>query len=137
MCGVVPVGAGIGHVHLVGEGLADRDRRLRVVGAVVAVLETQAVPVHGRCEIAVVRDVDGDRRALRHPERGAGYGAVVREHAHGRIADPLLDGDDLELVLVAVRKLDQLGRTCLGQALDLARELRYVSVMVRASIVHR
>ena len=51
---VVPVGAGIGHVHLVGEGLADRDRRLRLVRAVVAVLEPQPVPVHGRVEVAVV-----------------------------------------------------------------------------------
>ena len=37
--GVVPVGAGVGHVQLVREPLADRDRCLRVVGAVIAVLE--------------------------------------------------------------------------------------------------
>ena len=45
--------------------------------------------------------------------------------------------DDLARLEDIVRKLDQLGRTCLGQALDLARELRYVSVVVRASVVHR
>ncbi len=35
---VVPVGAGVGQVHLVGEALAHRDRCLRVVRSVVAVL---------------------------------------------------------------------------------------------------
>ena len=134
---VVPVGAGVGHVHLVGEALADRDRRLRVVRAVVAVLEAQAVPVDGRVEVAVVGDVHGDRRALRDLQRRAGDGAVVGQHPHGRVADPLLDRDDLELELVAVGELDQLGLAGLRQALGLARELDRLAVVFVARLVHR
>src|SRR2546430_7578985 len=37
--------------------------------SVVAVLESQAVPVHGRVEVAVVGDVDGDRCADRKSTR--------------------------------------------------------------------
>ena len=81
---VVPVRARIGHAHLVGEGLADRDRRLRLVRAVVAVLEPQSVPVHGRIDVAAVRDVHGDRRVLGHFQRRARDGAVIGEHAHSR-----------------------------------------------------
>src|SRR3712207_8085001 len=44
---VVPVDAGVGERDPVGEAAADRNRRLRLVGAVVAVVEPQAVPVHG------------------------------------------------------------------------------------------
>ena len=112
--------------------LADRDRRLRLVRSVVAVLEPQAVPVHGRVEVAVVGHVDGDRRALRDPQRRAGDRAVVGEHPHRRVADPLLDRHDLELELVAVGELDQLGLARVRQALGLARELDRLAVAVRA-----
>ena len=133
---VVPVGAGVGHVHLVGEGLVDRDRRLRVVRSVVTVLEAKAVPVHGRVEVSVVGHVDGDHRALRDLQSRAGDGAVVGEHAHGGIANPLLDGHDLELEFVAIGELDQLRPACLGQPLRLARELDRLCVAFRARIVH-
>ena len=70
--GVVPVRTGIGDVHLVGEGLSDGDRRLCVMCPVVAVLESQAVPVHRRLEIALVRDVDRHGRAFGNLERRPG-----------------------------------------------------------------
>ena len=120
---VVPVGAGVGHVHLVREALADRDRCLRVVGAVIAVLEPQAVPVNGGLEVAVVGDAHRRRRALGDLERRPRHRTVVRQHPHRRVADPLLDRDDLELELVPVGKLDQLGLAGLRKALGVAREL--------------
>ena len=122
---------------LVGEGLADRDRRLRVVRAVVAVLQAQAVPVHRRLEIAAVGDVDGDRRTLRHLQCRPGNGAVVGEHAHGRIADLLLHGHDLERELLAVFQRDQLRRACVGQTLGVAWQFGDVSVVMRAVVVYR
>jgi hypothetical protein len=50
--------------------------------------------------------VHRDRRTLVDLERRAGDGPVVSQHAHGGIADPLPDRDDLELELVAVGQLD-------------------------------
>jgi hypothetical protein len=111
---VVPVDARVGDVHPVGERLPHRDRRLRVVRAVVAVLEPQAVPVHGRLEVSPVGDVDGDRRSLPQLQRRAGNRSVVGQHPHRRVADPFLDGDDLERELVAVGELDELGAACVG-----------------------
>ena len=69
---VVPVRAGIGNVHLVGERLPDGNRRLRVMCPVVAVLEPQAVPVHGCLEVALVRDLDRHGRAFGNLERRPG-----------------------------------------------------------------
>ena len=106
---VVPVRAWIRHVHLVGKGFANRDRRLRLVRAVVTVLEPQSVPVHGRIDVAAVRDVDGDRRVLGHFQRRAGDGAVVGKHAHDVVPDLLPDWCDLEIELVAVGELHDFG----------------------------
>ena len=86
---VVPVDARVGERDAVGEAAADRDRRLRLVGAVVAVLEPQTVPVHRRLEVALVDDVDDELRALADAERRAGYRSVVGDHAHGVAADAL------------------------------------------------
>ena len=61
---VVPVDAGIGEVKPVAERAADRHRRLGLVGAVVAVVQPEPVPVHGRFEVAVVLDVDDQLRSL-------------------------------------------------------------------------
>src|SRR5438093_1474500 len=69
---VIPVRAGVGDTHLVGKGLADGYRRLRVVGPVVAVLEPQAVPVDSCVEVALVPHVDGYSRALGNLERRTG-----------------------------------------------------------------
>jgi hypothetical protein len=101
---------------------ADGDRRLRLVRAVVAVLEPQAVPVHGRLEIAAVDDVDLDLRALPHLERGSRDGSVVREHAHRRLVDPLAHRRDLERERVAGRQLDHLRTGRLRKPSSLGRE---------------
>ena len=50
--------AGVWELDPVVESAANGDRCLRLVRSVVAVLEPQPVPVHGRLEIAVVHDVD-------------------------------------------------------------------------------
>ena len=51
----VPVEPGVREPELVGEGPADRDRRLGLVrDPVVTVAQPQAMPVHGRRDIAVV-----------------------------------------------------------------------------------
>jgi hypothetical protein len=64
-----------------------------------------------------------DRRALRDLQRRTGHRAVVGQHPHRRVADPLLDRHDLELELVAVGELDDLGRPRIRKPLGLAREL--------------
>ena len=52
---------GIGALDLVGECSSDRDRLLRLVrNPVVAILESKAVPVHGRRHVPLVHHVDGD-----------------------------------------------------------------------------
>src|SRR5215213_3308582 len=56
--GVVPVQAWVGELDAVAEFPAYRDRRLGLVGdAVVAVLQPQSVPVHGRVKVTVVFNV--------------------------------------------------------------------------------
>src|SRR5262249_50502665 len=77
---VVPVSAPVGHVYPVSEGLTDWDRRLRFMRPVVTILETQSMPMHGRVDVAVIGDLNGDRRALRHRQRRPRYGAVVGQH---------------------------------------------------------
>ena len=106
---VVPVGAGIGHVHAIRERLPHRDRRLGVVRSVESVLEPKAVPVHGRLEVSVVRDVDSRRRPLRELQRRTRDRPVVGQHPHGRVADDLAHRGDLEADLVAVCELHELG----------------------------
>jgi hypothetical protein len=133
---VVPVGAWIGHADLVREGLADRDRRLRLVGAVVAVLEPEAVPVHGRIEVAAVRDMHRDRRVLGHFQGRAGDGAVVGEHANGGVPDLLPYRDDLQIELVTVGELDDLGAARVRKPLGRARKLNDVGAPVCAVVVH-
>src|SRR5918998_2248003 len=79
---VVPVSPRIRELEAVLEPLADCDRLLRRVRAVVAVVQPYAVPVHGGLEIALVLDVDDDARALPDLEDRPRHRAVVREHPH-------------------------------------------------------
>jgi hypothetical protein len=99
---VIPVQARVREGDARREALADRDRRLRLVGAVVAVLQPQPVPVHGRLQVTLVDDVDLDLRSLRHPQRGARDRAVVGQHPHRRVAQLLGDRRDLQIERVAV-----------------------------------
>ena len=137
---VVPVGAGIGEGDPVGEPAADRDRRLRLVRAVVAVLQAQAVPVDGRFEVALVDDVHDELRALGHAQRRPGDGAVVGDHPHGVVADPLGDRRDPELERVAVGEVHHLGRRRLREAGGVGREgrgrLGGVVVVVMLVVLH-
>ena len=64
---VIPVQAGVRERDARGQALPDRDRRLRLVRAVIAVLQPQSVPVHRRFHVAVVDDVDLHLGPLRHP----------------------------------------------------------------------
>ena len=131
--GVVPVRARVGHGHLVRERLADGYRRLCLVRAVEAVLEPEAVPVHGRVDVAVVRHMDGDRRALRNLQRRAGHGAVVGEHSHGVVAHSFPYGGDLEVELVSVSELDQLGLPRFWKPFGRCRQL---VDRVRVAVLH-
>ena len=112
---VVPVQPGVRERDRARVAPADRDRRLRLVRAVRAVVQAQAVPVHRRLEIALVDDVDLDLRALRHAQRRAGDRAVVGQHAHVRVADALGDRRDPQLECPARRDVDDLGRAALRQ----------------------
>jgi hypothetical protein len=100
---VVPVDAGVGAVDVVRERVADRNRRLRFMRPVVAVLEPETVPVNGRLHLGVVGDVHDHGRALRDLERWAWNGAVVGEHSNGRLAEMLRDRSDLEIEGLTVR----------------------------------
>ena len=120
---VVPVDAGIGERDAVGEAAAHRDRRLRLVGAVVAVLEPQTVPVNRRLEVAFVDDVDDELGALADANRRTGHRAVVGDHANGVVAEALRDRRDPQLEPVAVAELDDLRSGRLGQARRLRREV--------------
>ena len=108
--GVVPVEAGVGELHAVREDAADLDRRLRVDrDAVVAVVEPQAVPVDGRLDVTVVRDVDDDLGTLVDVERRTGDRAVVGDHPDGRPCDVLDNGRDLKGQSIAVTEAMQRG----------------------------
>ena len=122
MCGWYQYDAGIGKRDPVREAAADRDRRLRLVRAVVAVLQTQPVPVHGRLQVALVDDVHDELRAFAHAQRRAGDRPVVGDHSHGVVADALRDGRDPELEGVAVGELHHLGRHRLRQPRGVGRE---------------
>ena len=75
---VVPVGAGIGDVELVDEGLAGRDRRLgQVRHAVHGVRHPHAVPMDGRLLLELVLDGDAQTLALPNPDLRARDRAVV------------------------------------------------------------
>ena len=93
------------------------------MGAVVAVLEPQTVPVNGRLEVALVDDVDDELGALTDADRRTGHRAVVGDHANGVVAEALRDRRDPQLEPVAVAELDDLRSGRLGQARRLRREV--------------
>ena len=68
---MVPVQTGV-ETHLIGEVAADRDRVLGLIRhAVVVVIETQSVPMHGRLGVGVIA---GANRDLRSDARSVGPG---------------------------------------------------------------
>ena len=112
---VVPVDARIGEVEPVGERPADRDRRLRLVRAVVAVFEPQPVPVHRRLQVAVVHDVDDELASPRGRAASGRDRAVVGEHPHRRVAEPLRNRRDAELQFAVVANLHDLASARQGK----------------------
>ena len=134
---VVPVDARVRERQLVCERAADRDRRLCFVRAVVAVVEPQPVPVDGVGEVALVRDVHRDARALADPQRRAGDRAVVGEHPQGVAADPLGDRRDREVDAPAAGDGHVPGRARLVEARRLGREGRCrVVVVIVVVVIH-
>jgi hypothetical protein len=114
--GVIPVQPRIGELNAVGEVPTYRDRRLGLVRhPVVAVLQPQPVPVHGGVQVPLVDDVDDDLAALLDLEGGAGDGAVVAQHSHPGVAQPLGHRRKVQVEGVAVGQLQQLGPASLGE----------------------
>ena len=112
---MVPVDTGVGEADASGEALADGHRLLRLVGPVVLVLKPQPVPVDRGLHVALVLGVDHDLRSLLHLQGRTGDGAVVAQHPHGRVAEPLGNRRDPQVELGTVGQLDDLGRCRLGQ----------------------
>ena len=133
---VVPVQAGIGEPDPVGELAADRDRGLGLVrDAVVLVLQPQPVPVHGGVQVAVVGHVDDHLRALPHLQGRAGDGAVVAQHPHRGVPEPLGYRADPQVQVVAVGQLEQLWAGRLGQPGGVCREGLGRSRLARLSVL--
>jgi hypothetical protein len=93
------------------------------VGAVVAIVEPQAVPVDGGLHVALILDLNRDLATLRHLEDGTGDRAVVGEHPHRCVAESLDHRSDSQVEAVTVAKLDHLCGPGLGKAFDLGREV--------------
>jgi len=64
--------------------------------------------VDRRFHIALVLDVDDDLGALAHLQRRTRDRAVVGEHPHLCVANPLRDRRDSQIELVAIAQLDNL-----------------------------
>jgi hypothetical protein len=80
--------------------------------------------VDGRLEIALVDDVHDELRALAHAQRRARDRAVVGDHPHGVIAEPLRDRRDPQLERLPVGEVDHLRRRRLRKAGAVGREGR-------------
>ena len=126
---VVPVEPGVGELDLVGEGAADRDRRLGLVrDPVVTVLQPQPVPVHRRLDVAVVPHLHGDLRPLIDVQDRAGDRPVVGEHAQLGAVDVLAHRADPQVEPVPVVEPGHGRARYLGQARRLGREQLILAV---------
>ena len=115
--GVVPVQAGVGEAHLIGEVAADGDRVLGLIRhAVVVVVETQSVPMHGRLGVGVVTNANRDLRSLTHAQRRAGDRPVVGKHPNSVLPDLLDDRCDPEFEGVTSGEVDERRGDALVQA---------------------
>jgi hypothetical protein len=116
---VVPVEPGVGELQLASERSADGDRLLRFVrDPVVAVLQPQAVPMHGRLDIAVVGDVHRDFGALVDVQGRARDRSVVGQHPEEIAGDAVAYRAD---ATAEAKGLPPVGRAPLHQRLA-ARE---------------
>ena len=105
--------------------------------AVVVVVETQSVPVHGRLGVGVVANADRDLRSLTHAQRRAGDRPVVGEHADAVVAELLDDRRDAQVEGVAVGELDDggPGRSRRGRSTSVEK-VAVMSVVVVGGVVH-
>jgi hypothetical protein len=86
---VIPVDARVGEGHAGGVAATDGHELLRLVRAVVAVVQPQPMPVNRGLQVALVLYVDDDLRAFGDAQRRTRDGAVVGEHSHGGVTDAL------------------------------------------------
>ena len=107
---VVPVEARVGELHATREVPSDRDRPLRLMRPIGAVLEPQSMPVDGRLQVAVVMHVDLNLGAFGNAQGRPGNRPVVAEHAHGVVSEPLAHRGDPQLERTAVGELDGFAR---------------------------
>ena len=120
---MVPVQPGVGGLDPIGELPADRDGGLGLVRhAVVTVLQPQPVPVDGGVEIPFVGDVDDDFAALLDFGCGTGDGAVIAQHPHGGVAEPLGHRADPQMQRVTVSQFQQRRLAGLWQPGRIGRE---------------
>jgi hypothetical protein len=130
---VVPVCAGIRELEAVLEPLADSDRLLGLVRPVVAVVQTQAVPMDRGLQVALVLGVDDDLRPLGDLEGRARDRAVVGQHPHAGVSDALLDRCDPQVERIAVGQLHEVGPASGRQPLRVGRKPLYVARAHRCS----
>ena len=76
----------------------------------------------GRLDVAVVRHLHGDLRALIYVQRRAWDRPVVCEHAHLGVADALAHRVDAQIEAIAVVKADDARARCLRESCGFGRE---------------
>src|SRR5215207_1173844 len=100
-----------------------RDQRLCLFwDPVVAVLQPQAVPVDGGIDVAVVRHLHCDLRALVDVQCRAWDRAVVAEHAHHGVLYSLAHGMDAYIEGIAVVKAQEARARRLRETRGFGRE---------------
>ena len=106
------------------------NRRLGLLGdAVKAVFEPEAVPVQRGVNVAEVGRLDRHLAVLVDMQRRTRNRAVVAEHPHLGVIDPLPHRLDLDLVGLAVRQPNDLRALGLFQAFDVGAEVDLVMGM--------
>ena len=91
--------------------------------AVVTVFDSQAVPMHGGFDVAVVLHLDRELGPLIDVQHGTRDRAVVGEHAQDVRAEALANRGDAEVDVVAVAQSNN-GRACdLGKTFGISWEI--------------
>ena len=131
---VVPVDSGVSEVHLVAKALARPDGRLGDVrNAIEAVVETQAMPVHGGRHVDVIGEVDDDRRAPRGADQRPGVLAVVAEHHVHLAADAAPHERRPQVDLVAVLEIEHFVGPRYRKHLGVHPDARQIGIVGRHS----
>ena len=80
------------------------------------------MPVHGRLQVAFVRDVDHDLGSFRDFQRRPRDRPVVGEHPHGVASELLGHGSDAQIDDIPVGQLDHVHRVGSRVALGFGRK---------------